>query len=90
LTNQTTITQLAEVLKRCEVAISVDTGTLHLICALQIPLLALFYVYSEDHLNSWAPKNLYLHRLMAGAELSVDVMLDAIKKLADERKAKNG
>lgn len=86
LTNQTTITQLAEVLKRCEAAISVDTGTLHLICALDIPLLALFYVYTEDHLNSWAPKNLYTHRLMAGADLSVDMMLDAIKALTTERK----
>ncbi|EIW16015.1 MULTISPECIES: glycosyltransferase family 9 protein [Pelosinus] len=90
LTNQTTITQLAEVLKRCKAAISVDTGTLHLICALEIPLLALFYVYTEDHLNSWAPKNLYPHRLMAGEELSVDEMLDAIKTMTDERKITDG
>jgi ADP-heptose:LPS heptosyltransferase len=89
LTNQTTITQLAEVLKRCKVAISVDTGTMHLICALHIPLLALFYVYTEDHLTSWAPKRFYPHRLMAGAELSVDAMLDATKALAEGRQTRD-
>ncbi|SFM05264.1 glycosyltransferase family 9 protein [Pelosinus propionicus] len=86
LTNQTTIAQLAEVLKRCKVAISVDTGTMHLICALGIPLLALFYVYTEEHLTSWAPKEFYPHRLISGGELSVDAMLDAVKALVEERK----
>lgn len=90
LTNQTMITELAEVLKRCKVAISVDTGTMHLICALHIPLLALFYVYTEDHLISWAPKEFYPHRLMAGAELSVDTMLDAAKALAEGRQKRDG
>lgn len=86
LTNQTTIPALAEVLKRCKAAVSVDTGTMHLICALHIPLLALFYVYTKEHLNSWAPKEFYPHRLMTGADLSVEEMLDAIKGLVEERK----
>lgn len=86
LTNQTTIAELAEVLKRCKVTVSVDTGTMHLICALHIPLIALFYVYTQEHLNSWAPKKFYPHRLMTGADLSVEAMLDAIKDLSRERK----
>ncbi len=86
LTNQTTVPQLGAVLKRCRAAVSVDTGTMHLICALHIPLLALFYVYTQEHLNSWAPKEFYLHRLMAGSDLSVEAMLDAVKALVEERK----
>ena len=85
LTNQTTITELAQVLKRCKAAISVDTGTMHLICALHIPLLALFYVYTKEHLTSWAPKEFYPRYLLAGKELSVDEMLVAIKVLLEER-----
>jgi ADP-heptose:LPS heptosyltransferase len=86
LTNQTTISQLGAVLKRCQAAVSVDTGTMHLICALQIPLLTLFYVYTKEHLDSWAPKEFYPHRLMAGADLSVETMLEVVKVLAAERK----
>lgn len=86
LTNQTTIPELGAVLKRCQAAVSVDTGTMHLICAVHIPLLVLFYVYTQKHLNSWAPKKFYPHRLMAGADLSVEEMLDAIKDLVGERK----
>jgi ADP-heptose:LPS heptosyltransferase len=85
LTNQTTIAELAVVLKRCEVAVSVDTGTMHLICAVGTPLLALFYVYNERHLASWAPKKNYSHRLMAGSNLSVEDMLDAVRSLIKNR-----
>lgn len=87
LTNQTTIPALAEVVKRCKAAVSVDTGTMHLICALHIPLLALFYVYTQEHLNSWAPKEFYPHCLMTGTDLPVEAMLDAVKTLAEERKS---
>jgi ADP-heptose:LPS heptosyltransferase len=86
LTNQTTIAELAAVLKRCKAAISVDTGTMHLICAVDIPLLALFYVYTDNHLASWAPKDFYAHRLMAGKDLSVDAMLENVHVLTTERK----
>lgn len=81
LTNRTTISQLAAVLKKCRCAVSVDTGTMHLICALKIPLLALFYLYDERHLSSWAPKDFYPHKLMAGEKLSVEEMLQNIDAL---------
>lgn len=53
LVNKTTIYGLAQVLKACEKVISVDTGTLHLACALDIPVTAIFY--NEAYLDEWAP-----------------------------------
>ncbi|WP_110954084.1 glycosyltransferase family 9 protein [Anaerosinus massiliensis] len=85
LTNQTTISELAAVIKRCQVAVSVDTGTMHLICALHIPLLALFYVQDRNHLNAWAPKNFYPHKLLVGERLSPESMMAEIKNLLKER-----
>ncbi len=43
LVNQTSISELGRVLKNCEALISVDTGTMHLGCAIGIPVCAVFY-----------------------------------------------
>ena len=84
LVNQTTIAQLAAVIKRCKIAVSVDTGTMHLICALRIPVVAVFYLNSPAHLGSWAPKDFYPHRLMAGPDFSAGKMLNYIQELEKE------
>lgn len=81
LTNQTTISELAAVIKRCQAAVSVDTGTMHLICALHIPLVALFYVQDQKHLDAWAPKEFYPHKLLVGARLSLQSMMEEIQNL---------
>ena len=53
LVDKTTIPELAAVLKNCEGLISVDTGTMHLGCAVGVPVVALFY--SKEMIIHWAP-----------------------------------
>jgi ADP-heptose:LPS heptosyltransferase len=66
LTDKTSIAQLAGVIQRCAVVISVDTGTLHLTCAVGVPLVALFYINDNAHLAKWAPADYYPHVLLTG------------------------
>ena len=58
LINQTTIYELAQVLRNCEALISVDTGTMHFGYANNVPTYCVFY--EEDKIQPWAPdKKLY-------------------------------
>lgn len=54
LTNITTIKQLANILTICNVLISVDTGTMHLACAVNTPVASVFY--RADMIEKWAPR----------------------------------
>lgn len=55
LTNITTIKQLANVLTICNFLISVDTGTMHLACAVDTPVISIFY--KQDMIEKWAPRD---------------------------------
>lgn len=55
LTNITTIKQLANVLTICKSLISVDTGTMHLACAVGTPVVSVFY--KQDMIEKWAPRD---------------------------------
>lgn len=55
LTNVTTINRLARILKLCNGLISVDTGTMHLACALGVPVACIFY--KTDTIERWAPRD---------------------------------
>ena len=58
IVNKTSISELGKVLKNCEALISVDTGTMHLGCAVRIPVCVVFY--RPNMTNRWAPrKELY-------------------------------
>ena len=81
LVNQTSISELGVLLKRCKYVISVDTGTLHLACAVRVPVVALFYIKNENHIRMWTPKNFYPHRLLVGSEISVKAILEKLKSL---------
>lgn len=54
LVNATSISSLANILKLCKVLISVDTGTMHLSCAVDTPVAAVFY--KADTIEKWAPR----------------------------------
>jgi ADP-heptose:LPS heptosyltransferase len=53
LVNRTTIYELAQIIKICVATVSVDTGTMHLSYALEVPTLAVFY--EEKNIINWAP-----------------------------------
>lgn len=58
LTNITTIYDLANILKICSSLISVDTGTMHLGYAVEVPTVCVFY--QKNTAKKWAPEeNLY-------------------------------
>ncbi|WP_371372142.1 glycosyltransferase family 9 protein [Sporomusa aerivorans] len=80
LTDKTSIAQLAAVIQKCKAVISVDTGTLHLTCALGVPLLALFYLNDGQHLAKWAPAGYYPHVLLAG-EINTDNIQQGLQNL---------
>ena len=77
LTDKTSIAQLAGVIQKCSAVISVDTGTLHLTCALGVPLVALFYINDRTHIEKWAPAKYYPHVLLSG-EITVENIKDAL------------
>lgn len=57
-TNKTSISQLGVLIKFCKGMISVDTGTMHLACAVKTPVAVVFYL--KDYIKKWAPrKELY-------------------------------
>ena len=58
LTDVTSIADLMQILNSCKALISVDTGTMHMACALGVPVVALFY--KKTNITRWAPrKSLY-------------------------------
>lgn len=59
LVNKTSISELGAVLNKCECLISVDTGTMHLGLAVNVPTICLFYISTQQHLDNWAPTNIY-------------------------------
>ena len=52
LAGQTTLSQLAALLKKCALFIGVDSGPMHLAAALDVPIIALF---GPSHFKRWAP-----------------------------------
>ncbi|MBR1907372.1 glycosyltransferase family 9 protein [bacterium] len=58
LSNKTTINDLAKVLKMTKGLISIDTGVMHLACALNVPVLSVFF--NTSIMERWVPsKELY-------------------------------
>lgn len=54
LVNATTISSLANILTACSVLITVDTGTMHLACAVNTPVAVVFY--KTEMIEKWAPR----------------------------------
>ncbi len=73
LTDKTSLTLLGAILRLSSGLISVDTGTMHLGLASQIPVTALFYLNDLNHLKKWAPDpELYNSAVLSGADLTAE------------------
>ena len=55
LVGQTTIPELAIVLEQSKALISVDTGTMHMGCAVNVPMVSVFY--ESNMIKKWAPNS---------------------------------
>ena len=92
LVNQTSIYELAQVLRCSEGTISVDTGTMHFSYANDVPTLCLFY--KESNVISWAPdKNLYPHTIVVNnftAGITITIGKKMLKISASEKKLFEG
>ena len=86
LTNKTSIAQLGALLQLCSSIVSVDTGTMHFALALDVPVVAVFYLNEKENLLGWAPKAFYRHRLLADGVCSAKTMLQYVKELDGESK----
>ena len=51
LVDKTTIAQLGALLANCKALISVDTGTMYLGLAVDVPTVCLFYIHTKTHLD---------------------------------------
>ena len=77
--NCTSFIELANVLKACGSCISVDTGTLHLANALQIPVVGIFYAGLAYMWGS--DSNLYPSVILEGENVQPDEIIKAYKEL---------
>lgn len=79
LTDVTTINQLARVLKMSKGLISVDTGTMHLACALQVPAACVFY--KTDMIARWAPRASLYKSVVVDRDYSGEYILKKFESL---------
>lgn len=79
LTNKTTIPQLGAILEKSRCLISVDTGTMHLGCAVGIPTVAVFY--EQGTLNNWAPKQELYKSVVIHENQTAESILNALKTI---------
>ena len=70
LTDVTTIKQLADILKICKTVISVDTGTMHLACAVGTPVASVFYC--PEMIKKWAPRDFMYHSVVISDDFSAE------------------
>ncbi len=79
LTDITSINQLARVLKMCKGLISVDTGTMHLACALGVPVAGIFY--KIDTIERWAPRDFLYKSVVIDRDYSAQYICERFNSL---------
>ena len=77
--NKTSINQLGYLLKNSKSLISVDTGTLHLGCAVGVPSVAIFYL--TDMISKWAPRKSLYNCEIVDRDYSADFIFNTLKQL---------
>ena len=84
MVDKTSISELGAVLTKCEALISVDTGTMHLGLAVGTPTICLFYISTQEHLDSWAPTNIYNCKIIT-QNFSVNNILNKLYQLLEDK-----
>lgn len=66
VTNQTSIMELAVIMKHAKSTVSVDTGTMHLSYAVKTPTICLFF--NKEMVAEWAPKDRIKNKILIGSQ----------------------
>ena len=74
---KTTIYELANVIKNAKCLVSVDTGTMHLGCAIQTPTIAVFY--EQITLKPWSPNPEIYNSVIINKEQTPQNIFNAVK-----------
>lgn len=83
IVNKTSISELGKVLKNCEALISVDTGTMHLGCAVRIPVCVVFY--RPNMTNRWAPRKELYNSIVIQENQTAENMWENTKHLMENK-----
>lgn len=83
LTDATTINQLGAVLKMCKGLISVDTGTMHLACAVETPVVSVFY--RTETIEKWAPRDFLYKSAVIDQDYSSDYICSVLDNLLAQK-----
>ncbi len=82
LVNKTSIQELAGVIKRCNALISVDTGTMHLGYAIQVPTVCIFY--KKNVIQLWAPdEKLYGNVKVISSNYSAENIFSKLEQILE-------
>lgn len=81
LSNKTTILEAAHIIKNAKAMISVDTGLMHLACAVQTPVVAIFYEKDTSH---YKPNEKLYKSKVISQEQTVDNIINNYKLLMEE------
>jgi ADP-heptose:LPS heptosyltransferase len=84
LVNKTSIFELAQLVKICRAAVSVDTGTLHLSYSLGIPTVAIFY--DEEFILNWSPDESLYNVKVLDAKSSAESLIFELKNILNSEK----
>lgn len=82
LQNQTTILELAKVIKNSKCLISVDTGTMHLGYSSSIPVVAVFYEQNVSQI--WAPDEKLYKSILIEDNQTADRIFKAMKEIKND------
>lgn len=78
MVGQTTVPELGALYKRCKAVVSVDTGSMHMACAVGTPTIALFF---REHYEFWSPLNSEKNPYIFNPDgISAEVVYTKIKK----------
>ncbi len=79
LVDKTSISELGALYKRCEAVISVDTGSMHMSCAVGTPTIALFF---KKNFNYWGPLDTKKNRCLFDIEsISAETVMDELRQI---------